>query len=250
MAAPRATQFIALRNLARGSHHVRTLHMTGPATYASPVLNKERPVLNLPRDIAGLRAECKRRKIDFSGNKQDLISRLNADELAHSRAFSSVASQAKRPVPETSGSSKPVRHFNTSRSLKAVGDSSTIDFAFLPDMEYGVNPDNVQLRVPILPNNFSPPKTGAHAPEPEIVVMKPEISSMSADAVVLPMAEMHDGHADGIDFHRLADMAASKVATNFRNFKAPVEQQAGLVKQIFSDMVDDMLGATAKVKAA
>lgn len=73
MAAPRATQFIALRNLSRGSaQQVRHLHMTGPATYASPVLTKERPVLNLPRDIAGLRAECKRRKIDATGNKQDV----------------------------------------------------------------------------------------------------------------------------------------------------------------------------------
>lgn len=46
--------------------------MTGPASF-SPVLNKERPGLNLPRDIAGLRNECKKRKIDFSGNKQEVL---------------------------------------------------------------------------------------------------------------------------------------------------------------------------------
>ena len=72
MAAPRSVQFIALRNLSRGTHQVRSLHMTGPATYASPVLTKERPGFNLPHDIAGLRNECKKRKIDFSGNKQDV----------------------------------------------------------------------------------------------------------------------------------------------------------------------------------
>lgn len=73
MAAPRATQFIALRNLSRGGAQVRNLHMTGPATYASPVLTKaERPASNFPRDIAGLRAECKRRKIDAAGSKQDV----------------------------------------------------------------------------------------------------------------------------------------------------------------------------------
>lgn len=72
MAAPRSVQFIALRNLSRGTHQVRSLHMTGPATYASPVLTKERPGLNLPHDIAGLRNECKKRKIDFSGNKQEV----------------------------------------------------------------------------------------------------------------------------------------------------------------------------------
>ena len=57
-----------------------------------------------------------------------------------------------------------MRHFNTSRSLKAVNDSSTIDFAYFPDFD----PDNAQvsaLRVPLLPNNFSPARTGAHSPE-------------------------------------------------------------------------------------
>lgn len=78
MAAPRATQFIALRNLARGSHQVRNLHMTGPATYASPVLHKERPVLNLPRDLAGLRAECKRRNIEPIGSKKEVCIRTGA----------------------------------------------------------------------------------------------------------------------------------------------------------------------------
>lgn len=46
--------------------------MTGPATYASPVLTQERSVLNLPRDVAGLRAECKMRKIEVAGSKQDV----------------------------------------------------------------------------------------------------------------------------------------------------------------------------------
>lgn len=286
MAAPRATQFIALRNLARGSQQVRKLHMTGPATYASPVLTKERPILNLPRDIAGLRAECKKRKIEFSGNKQEvrptlpsshsnipltqrqLISRLNADELAHSRAFSTVADQTKRPTASSSSeSSKTVRHFNTTRSLKAVGDTSTIDFAFLPTVEYAAADGYSQVRVPIIPTNFNPSRTGAHALEDTEtvsttpatisslqsliiylfqVVMKPEISSMSADTVFLPMSDLHDGHAMNVDFHAMAD----SVAASIRKLKVPVEEQAGLMKQIWSDMVDDMLGSKQKPKVA
>lgn len=72
MAAPRSVQFIALRNLSRGSHQVRRLHMTGPSEYASPLLTQERSALSLPRDIAGLRAECRRRKIEATGHKQDV----------------------------------------------------------------------------------------------------------------------------------------------------------------------------------
>lgn len=74
MSAPRPTQFIALRRLAAGSHHCRQLHMTGPATFPSPLLTAERPASNLPRDIAGLRAECKRRRIEFTGGKQEVSS--------------------------------------------------------------------------------------------------------------------------------------------------------------------------------
>ena len=68
--------------------------------------------------------------------------------------------------------------------------------------------------------------------------MKPEISVMSADAVYLPMAESHDGHAMNIDFHAMAD----KVAANLRRMSIPVEQQASMMKQIWGDMVDDMMG--------
>lgn len=71
MSAPRAYQFIALRRLAAGGSR-RQLHMTGPATYSSPLLSAEGPASNLPRDIAGLRAECKRRKLEFSGSKQEV----------------------------------------------------------------------------------------------------------------------------------------------------------------------------------
>ncbi|EME83983.1 uncharacterized protein MYCFIDRAFT_214569 [Pseudocercospora fijiensis CIRAD86] len=241
MAAPRATQFIALRNLSRASQHVRHLHMTGPATYPSPILHKERPVLNLPRDIAALRAECKRRKIDASGAKRDLIARLNADELAHSRAFTTAIHKPERPTAEQDPPSKPaVRHFNTSRALKANNDSSTIDFAYLPDV---VSPENIdiysQVRVPIIPTLDS--RTSEHAafsPEVETVVMKPQISTMSADAVYMPFSEATDGHAMNIDFHAMAD----RVTANLRKIAVPVEQQAGIMKQILNDMVDDMMG--------
>jgi len=247
MAAPRSVQFIALRNLSRGSHQVRRLHMTGPSEYASPLLTQDRPALSLPRDIAGLRAECRRRKIEATGHKQDLISRITAHEVAHSRAFSSAVEQTKRPSPvepqpqqQETPSSPMIRHFNTSRELKQPKDTSTMDFAYFPDLD----PDNVDanllaMRVPIIPDNYSPPRTGAHAPEvEEMVVFKPQIVTASADAVYLPMADLSDGHAMNVDFHSMAD----RVASNLRRMKLPVEQQAGMMKQLWSDMIDDLFG--------
>ncbi|KAF2719478.1 hypothetical protein K431DRAFT_109367 [Polychaeton citri CBS 116435] len=256
MAAPRSIQFIALRNLARhgSQQQVRKLHMTGPATYASPVLTNERSVLNLPRDIAGLRAECKRRRIDIGGTQQDLVARINADETASSRAFSTAVQASKRPTAEAASSSsadqegvRAVRHFNTSRALKSVNDTSTIDFAFLPASEPEESID--LIRVPLLHHNYTPNRTGVHSDEAisePMVIAKPMISSVASDSVILPMSEMHDDHGLGIDFHGMAD----RVAANMRKMRVPVEEQASLMKQIWSDMVDDVVGVAKKPATA
>ena len=82
--------------------------------------------------------------------------------------------------------------------------------------------------------------------EQETVVMKPEINVMSADAVYLPMSESSDGHAMNIDFHAMAE----RVAVNLRRMKVPVEEQAGIAKQIWGDMVDDILGTKRTTTAA
>lgn len=76
------------------------------------------------------------------------------------------------------------------------------------------------------------------------VVMKPQISTMSADAVYLPFGEHSDGHAMNVDFHAMAE----SVAANIRRMKVPVEEQAGIMKQLWSDMVDDMLGSKKTVR--
>lgn len=97
------------------------------------------------------------------------MGRLSADDLTHSRAFTTAVNASKRPSTKQKDEVKAVRHFNTSRTLKAVNDSSTIDFAYFPDFD----PDNAEsftLRVPLLPTNFSPARVGAHAPEADDAV--------------------------------------------------------------------------------
>ena len=172
-----------------------------------------------------------------------LLNRLHADELAHSRAFSTAASQVQQQRPSivrASDSPKTTRHFNTSRAHKAVNDSSTMDFAYFPATTSAAADEEV-FRVPILPtlNPAAPTHNASSAEvEEETVVMKPQISTMSADAVFLPMSDLSDGHSLNIDFHAMAD----RVAANLRSMKVPVEEQASVAKQIWSDMVDDILG--------
>lgn len=96
------------------------------------------------------------------------MSRLSADDLTHSRAFTTAVNASKRPSAETKADEgKAVRHFNTSRTLKANNDSSTIDFAYLPDNIFDPENPEAAIRVPLLPTNFFPARTGAHALEVE-----------------------------------------------------------------------------------
>lgn len=71
------------------------------------------------------------------------------------------------PVPEASETGSKVRHFNTSRSLKAVADSSTIDFAYIPDFDLNAQSEPENLRVPILPFTNASEATKAVATEAE-----------------------------------------------------------------------------------
>lgn len=96
------------------------------------------------------------------------MSRLSADDLTHSRAFTTAVNASKRPTVESKAEdAKAVRHFNTSRTLKANKDTSTIDFAFLPTNIFDPENPEAAIRVPLLPTNFFPNRTGAHAPEAE-----------------------------------------------------------------------------------
>lgn len=66
---------------------------------------------------------------------------------------------------------------------------------------------------------------------------------MSADSVYLPLTDLHDGHAMNIDFHAMADAVASKV----QKMGAPMQERAGLMKQVWGDMVDDVFGTRKAV---
>lgn len=68
--------------------------------------------------------------------------------------------------------------------------------------------------------------------------MKPQISTLSADTIVFPMSELTDDHGMGIDFHAMAD----RVATNLRRMNVPAEEQPSMIKQLWGDLVDDVMG--------
>lgn len=138
MAASRATSS-ALRGLSKlPLTQTRALSMTGPATYPSPLLTTEKPSFQ---------------KVQAAIS--DAASKTDAE--AHN------------------ASTAPARKFNTSRSLKAVGDTSTIDFAYLPDLDPDAGIPPPPMRVPLLPESLYPrsTKTSYSKEEEEIVGLPP-----------------------------------------------------------------------------
>lgn len=148
--------------------------------------------------------------------------------------FIRLPSHETIPVPEASETGNKVRHFNTSRSLKAVGDSSTIDFAFIPDFDPDAQTAPIQMRVPILPWTNS---TSSHAEvtEAEAEVMVPTIHTVAADGTHVhapsAMSEMTDSNQ--IDFQGMASAVAQRLSQ-------PVEQSTGMARQIWNDFVEDV----------
>lgn len=239
----------ALNQLAAGSRQVRRLHITGSATYSS-LLTSERPAINVPRDLAGLRVECHKRHLPTAGTKAELMDRLSAHELVNTHSYSTAMnSESKRPIIPTPSSLPPIRHFNTSRTLKAVNDSSTIDFAFLPDFDPESEAASI-LRVPLLPSTVlsSTSALSSYAVEAEDAVMRPEIITVSADSTHISapsaMAEVSDNAS--IDFQGMAE----KVSAAAAKFKAgSIDETASMAKQVWNGFLDDLLGPKQGAKA-
>jgi len=75
------------------------------------------------------------------------FSSLLTSDKPHTRPR--LPTSATIAVPETNDGS-PARHFNTSRSLKAVNDTSTIDFMYIPEF-VDTKAAKFEIRVPIMP---------------------------------------------------------------------------------------------------
>ncbi|MCJ1414695.1 hypothetical protein MMC32_001022 [Xylographa parallela] len=151
---------------------------------------------------------------------------------------------------KTTESSAPVsRHFNTSRSLKAVHDSSTIDFAYMPQFTLGQTSPPEIMRIPLLPDNYEPPRRSIAHQEAMEPVIRPTIETASADGtnVVSAMSEVTDNHSVEIDMFDLTKQVGKAAKGMMENNVENVKKSSGMMKELWSGFVDDLLGKkTAK----
>ncbi|KAL4873162.1 hypothetical protein BDV12DRAFT_98114 [Aspergillus spectabilis] len=236
MAAPRSSSLRALRLLSQ-QHTVslsvrRTLHITG-AHSAQPINVSDKATLYSTRSLADLKTECQKRSLGAIGSHAELVERLSNHDFLQSRAFSI----AMKRINSSSKSDTPSREFNTSRSLKSVNDTSTVDFAYLPSItESHASSD---IPVPILPDIYT-----HHDPtRPSDYPMKPQVYTVSGDGANVsasPMSEVVDNDSVEIDPFSLTEaVGKSRYAAEL---KSQQNEAPGVVRELWSGLLDDLLG--------
>ncbi|KAJ5653353.1 hypothetical protein N7490_000356 [Penicillium lividum] len=210
MAAPRSTSLRALRQVSQYSATPitrRALHITGVQS-AQPV------------------------------NSSDKASLSNHDVL-QSRAFA----MAMRRINGNAFSDSS-RQFNTSRSSKANGDNSTVDFIFMPSMaDLEAGPRSYSPRVPVLPDLSSYQASHSSSAPP----MKPQIYTVAgagADVAASAMSEVVDNHAVDLDPFSLTETVGRSRTGEMlqRQANGSGAGQPGVVKELWAGFLDDVLG--------
>jgi len=101
------------------------------------------------------------------------------------------------------------------------------------------------LRIPLLPDNYSPDRKSEALQEAVEPVMRPEISTVSADGTHITgpsaMSEVTDNHSVELDPYTLVtavNAAASKMTA------LPIEKlkEPGVIKQFWDGFVEDLMG--------
>ena len=108
------------------------------------------------------------------------------------------------------------------------------------------------MRIPLLPNNFFPPRRSDAHQEAVEPVIRPEISTVSADSTHIAspsaMSEVTDNDAIELDPY---DLTSKVTAAAAKMAGMPVEKlkEPGAVREIWDGFLDDLLGSKKLARA-
>lgn len=177
---------------------------------------------------------------------QQLVERLATSDA--SRAHSTFGGH--RPIPSTPAAVYKViplmQGFRTSAPKQAAHDSSSIDFMFFPEIEAApdANPF-AKLRVPLLPDNYTPDRSlaSAHAVESlDDAVPRPEISIVAADSANVTAAAM----TEVVD-NAAIDVPLDSLTAGFSSTPvSQLQEEPSALKELWNGLVDDVFGVKHK----
>jgi len=225
------------------THTIRRISSSANAARPSALLDSQAiQSAYLPQKLSDLKIECGNRQLKTTGSKAELVDRLAAFDLI--RSYSTLRDH--RPIPVGAAPAYRTRPlmqgFQTSAPKQAAHDTSTIDFFFFPPVPEPppTNPF-AKLRVPLLPDNYSPDRSAesAHAVETlDEAVPRPEISIIAShpeNVAPAAMTEVVDNAGLDVD---IAHLTAGFSSTVIDKPKEP-----GVFKELWSNMVDDIFGS-------
>lgn len=221
-----------------------------PARSSALLDSPARHAAYLPRRVTDLKVECSKRKLPTSGTKAELVDRLAANDLtrSHSTLGGRRPMAPQTPTATTSATFRFMQGFQTSAPKAATHDVSGIDFFFFPEMPEApaANPFS-KLRVPLLPDNYSPDRSAKSGnavetldeavPRPEIII----VASHPDVALPAAMTELADNET--------VEVGLSELTKQFTSTKAEEDKEPGMVKELWASFLDDVLGAHRKHKA-
>ncbi|EKV19730.1 SAP domain containing protein [Penicillium digitatum] len=163
---------------------------------------------------------------------------LSNHDVLQSRAFSI----AMRRINGSAFSDSSSRQFNTSRATKALNDTSTVDFVYMPSMaDLDAAPLQRGIQVPVLPELPSIPWRQTPTAPP----MKPQIYTVSgagADVPASAMSEVVDNHAVDLDPFSLTEaVSRSRVGEEIQR-RSNGSSEPGVIRELWAGFLDDVMG--------
>lgn len=163
-----------------------------------------------------------------------------------------VALCAHRVLTDGSPRERGIRPFHESEKQQWRSDTSSIDFAYMPQhtLEEATPPEI--MRIPLLPHNFSPPRTEQGLGEAVEDVVRPEISLVSANGTHIEnpsaMSEVTDNLAIPLDPYDLTSKVTAAATKTAEDAMEKI-REAGTVRELWTGLLDDIFGSRRLSKA-
>ena len=144
------------------------------------------------------------------------------------------------------------RGFFRSTVAKAAHDASTIDYVSMPRSELPTERHPEITRIPLLPTNYLPPGQTALREEAIELVVRPQISTISAESTHIQspsaMREVTDNDAIDLDPYNLTKKVAVAAAKLGHIPAAKANEEVGALRELWNGLLDDFLGGKKFVK--
>jgi len=205
------------------------------------------PVQKIAQAVRGMSSTSTGRASSILVNREkaELVDRLNAHDVTN-RSHSTFSPH--RPAVPTHRIAPLMQGFTTTAPRKTRTDASTIDFMFLPSMSESSSASTFNIRVPLLPDNYTPDRSAN------------SVHAREAVAEAIPSPEIHviAAHPERVSVSTLTEIVGNEslelhVEELTKVFRTKVDQlgekleaEKGTLIQLWNGLVDDVLGPKAK----